>query len=169
MIICTTQPIENYSIDHSYGFKVGIGQIFETNPLLFSLISVMSPVFYQWEEGSPVPVEERSSSFTMEMNNLYVRTLSSDVGGLSISQWLKILNTPSELYIILNQFTLSGLPILDFYTVDQLRLIMRARCRSWILSNKRDDLSNLLSIFTKEDEDVVKQNAYGKYYVSKIH
>ena len=168
MILCTTQPIEKYSVDHSYGFKVGLGEIYEEKPALFSLLSIASPFFYQWEEGSPVPPGDRCSKLSSWLNDLYNQTLQSDVGGLSVGQWLNLLSTPTELYLNFNQFSLTGLPLLDFYNVDQLRFVMRARCRSWIVSQNKSDLNSLLTLFTEQDEEAVKKNAYGKFYVSTI-
>lgn len=168
MLLCTTQPVDMYSVDHTYGFKVGIGELFYEKPALFSLLSIASPIFYQWEVGSPVPVGDRCSRYSDDVEGLYLKTLEADVGGMSVSQWLSMLATPTELYLNFNQFNLSGLPILEFYSVDQLRFIMRARCRSWIVNRNKSELNNLLTLFTEQDEEEVKKNAYGKFYVSKI-
>ena len=163
MISCTTQDLEKYSVDHHYGFRVGIGEIHKTKPALFSLISIMSPILYQWEEGSPVPVDDRASLMTPYLNSLYEKTLHTAVGGVPVTRWLSMVKTPIEFYHHLNQLSINELPILEFYQPDQLRLVMRARCYSWSQAQTPIIVSRT---FTKEDERDVKENAYGKYYVS---
>jgi len=166
LIICTTQPIEKYSCDHESGFRLGIGRMIETHPALFSLASLMSPILYQWEDGTPVPEDCRCHSFEPYLYELYTKTLSASVGGVSVSQWLSLLETPTEFYLNLSQFSLTGLPLLDFYDSDQLRLVMRARCYSWIKSQNSSNLNQLLTLFTESDEKEVKSNAYGRFNVA---
>ena len=76
-----------------------------------------------------------------------------------MSQWLSVLDTPTSLYLNLGQFSMEGLPLLRFYDRDQLNLVMRARCYSWL--HKQRDKSGLYNLFTKEDETIAKENVYG--------
>ena len=167
MILCTTQPLSDYSVDHRYGVRVGLGELYRSRPSFFSLISIMSPALYQWEEGSPVPVDERAASYEPYLDKLYSDTLSSVVCGHTISEWLSLLPSPTSFYLNMQQCHLSGLPILQFYDLDQLNLVMRARCHSWIKAQRSTELNGMLTIFTQSDEEEVKENAYGKY--AQIH
>lgn len=163
MILCTTQEIEKYSIDHQYGFKVGIGELHKTKPSLFSLLSIMSPFLYQWEAGSPVPVEDRCSLVAPRLNDMYERTLQATIGGIPVTRWLNMVKTPIEFYHHINQLSIMSLPILEFYTANQLRLVMKARCYSWSQVQRPVIVS---TNFLKKHEDEVKENAYGEYHVS---
>ena len=144
-------------------FRVGIGTIEKDNPSLFSLLSVMSPFMYQWEEGSPVPVSERVAALDPTLGTLYEASLQTSIGGLSLVNWLAINTDPVSLYMNLNQFPLTDMPLLQFYTVDQIRLLMRARCYSWIQKFGYVNYETVKTLFTVYDEEVVKNNAYGKY------
>ena len=168
MLNCITQDINKYTTQFE-GYTLGLGVLHTTKPSLFSLLSIMSPFFYQWEEGSPIPVHERAGGLEDNLHNLYVRSLSYDIGGMSLTGWLSLMETPTELYLNLVRFPLTSMPLLEFYNRDQISLIMRARCYTWLQHNKDKQLNNLFNIFTKEDENEVKANAYGKYYLPSIH
>jgi len=165
-MLCITQPIEKYSCTHELGFNLGIGEMLKSQPSMFALLSIMSPVFYQWEKGSPVPEEDRCHGLEAYLTKIYSDTLSASIGGLSVSQWLNMMETPTELYFNINQFSWTGLPLLDFYDVSQLRLVMKARCYSWLKYKKPANHSTMATLFTKQDEKEVKANAYGKFRVS---
>lgn len=164
MVICTTQDIKKYvSLNKQLNVEFGIGTLYKESPSLFSLISIASPILYQWEQGSPVPEDERCHGLEPFLEDMYSRSLSYGIGGLAIGDWLKMFNTPTEFYLNMNQFSLSGLPLLEFYTIDQLRLVMSARCYSWLKYQKSEQLQHLQTLFTQSDEKVVKENAYGRY------
>lgn len=163
MILCTTQSIEEYkSYNQKLNMSFGIGCYADETPSLFSLISIASPVLYQWESGSPVPPDDRCHGLEPYLEELYLESLSYSIGGLTLNHWLQMLDKPTEFYFNMQQFTLSGLPLLRFYEVDQLRLVMAARCYSWLKSKKSKDFGTL---FCSADEKIVKENAYGKYAV----
>lgn len=163
MILCTTQPLSEYSVDHRYGVRVGLGELYSQRPEFFSLISIMSPALYQWEAGSPVPMDARAATYEPYLDRLYTDTLDSIICGHSVREWLNLLPSPTSFYLNMQQCDTSHLPIIQFYDRDQLNLVMRARCHSWIKAQNSPNLESLLSIFTKEDEEEVKENAYGKY------
>ena len=165
MLYCTTQPITGYSMLHETKlFRVGIGTLADKQPSMFSLLSIMSPLFYQWEAGSPVPEDKRCAALDAEFDSIYTRTLSSSVGGLSLVNWLSMFDSPVSFYMSFGQYPMSGLPLLEHYDVDQIRLIMRGRCYSWLKAHPHESAQTLLTVFTKEDEREVKEAAYGAYY-----
>lgn len=167
MIYCITQPIEEYSREHDTGlFRTGIGTIVNEKPALFSLISIMSPVLYQWEAGSPMPMDERLVRLSDHIEILYLESLSFNVGGLTLTNWLYMLDSPVSLYMNLCQFSLDSFPLFRYYNRSQLDMIMRARCRSWLLSRHMHlpTHETSMTVFSAEDEKEVMINAYGKYH-----
>lgn len=172
MILCITQPIEEYGYKHELGVKVGIGEIYEENPALFSMLSIMSPILYQWEAGSPVPFNERAARLDDHLMRLYSDSLFYVVEGKLMSQWLSALDTPTSLYFHLDQFSLAGFPLLQFYDRGQLNLVMRARCYSWLQQGRqqgRQPEDKQSTLFCKDEEIIAKENAYGKYNVPQVH
>lgn len=164
MIYCTVQSLDKYSVERFGGrVRTGIGMIAEEKPALFSLLSIASPLLYQWEPGSPVPEDSRAAALDDYLQRLYLETLTFSIGGVPITGWLSMLDSPVSFYLNLNSYSLAGMPLLDFYNVDQVRLIMRARCRSWMRHNKHDNYQTLSTVFTEEDERIVKENAYVGY------
>lgn len=167
---CIVQPENGYVKIHESGeFETGVGVLLEKEPALFSILSIMSPILYQWEPGSPVPEDHRAARLEPWLEEYYRVSLNFSVGGLALVNWLAMMQSPVALYINLLQYTLTGMPLLRFYNLHQLRLIMRARCRSWLDVQTEPATNAQLSLYTEADVEEVKINAYGKFYKPQIH
>ena len=170
MIFCTTQSVENYSYGAN-GIAVGPWAKYRNEPLVFAALSFMSPLLYQWEIGSPVPMMERLTAPEASVDKQLRQTLTASLyRGKTFQYILLSAKDPKDvrdkLYEVLDRDD-RFLPIYATYTKDQLRLIMDARVASWA-KTFTPSVAVLTWATTKSNEEkIVKENAYGKYI--KIH
>lgn len=170
MIYCTTQAKEDYVFNYS-GVVVGPWAKYKDEPAVFSILSFMSPLLYQWEMGSPVPDMERLTAPERIVEKQLRKTLCLSLkGGKSFHGMLLTARDPrdvrAKLFAVLEKEH-PVLPIYDTYSEDQLRLIVTARVASWTKMVAPSAAALTWAMSKSEEEKIVKENAYGSYV--KIH
>ena len=170
MIYCTTQARDKYV--HNYnGIVVGPWAKYRENPAVFSILSFMSPLLYQWELGSPVPVLERLTGPEASVEKQLKKTLCQPLdGGKSFSGMLLTAKDPKDVRDMLFRALDKDkgyLPIYATYSEEQLRLIVDARVSTWAKTMSPSAAIIAWASTKSEAERIVKENAYGKYI--KIH
>ena len=170
MIYCTTQSKELYVHDFN-GITVGPWAKYKDNPALFSILSFMSPLLYQWELGSPVPMMERLTGPEKVVERQLKKTLCQTLhGGKSFHSIILTANNPKDVrdkFFAAIDRTKEDLPIYDTYNKDQVKLIMDARVATWAKTFTPSAAVLTWATSKSEEERIVKENAYGKYI--KIH
>ena len=154
MIFCLTKPKEEYVVEVQ-GLRIGPWPHYRNRPGIFSIMSIFTPILYQWEDGSPVPPMDRHYCFDENFGILVEQTLDTDVMGRSMLNWLGGIKTTTQLAAVFKGVDLSHLPITKRYSTNNLNLIMAAR-----IASAEGRVSDKIKI--------VKDNAYGKYK-NKIH
>ena len=161
LIYCITQPLEKYNQKVS-GFTVGLWNSYKDKPALFSLISLMSPLLYQWEKKSPVPTMEKIVRLTPEDELACERYLDTAVEGIRISNMLEIAKNPLDFFVRFRPELIATAARHYCYTPTQLDMILKARVLSWMREHNIDPWKSWEFNY-KEDERLVKENAYGTY------
>ena len=170
MIFCTTQAKEKYV--HSYsGISVGPWAKYQEDPAVFSILSFMSPLLYQWELGSPVPVMERLTGPEKIVERQLRKTLCVPLlGGKSFHGILLTAKDPKDVrdrFFAAIDNDKRFLPIYDTYNEEQVRLIMDARVATWAKTMSPSAALLTWATSKAKEEKIVKENAYGQYI--KIH
>lgn len=170
MIYCTTQSKESYTCNYN-GIVVGPWMKYKDDPAVFSILSFMSPLLYQWELGSPVPEMERLTGPERSVEKQLRKTLCKTLyGGKSFHGILLTAKDPKDVrdrFFAALEKDPQELPIYDTYSREQVKLIMDARVASWAKAFTPSAAVLTWATSKSEEERIVKENAYGQYI--KIH
>ena len=137
---------------------------------MFAILSFMSPLLYQWEQGSPVPEMERFIGPEKVVEDQLRLTLDTPEKkrGLRFRELLTKSSDPAD---VLRRFEMHGfnklpLPIHTTYPPQSLEMIMEARVASWIKMIGLLPGKLAWAQSKSEYETAVKENAYMQF---KIH
>lgn len=168
MIYCVTQPMEKYQVNVS-GFTVGPWSRYEKRPELFAALSFFSPILYQWEQGSPVPTQERFTGPDLEYEKALDRLLGMPLASdMTVFELLsQHATTPWEFRRKFLEGKPNWLPTDFRYPEPHIRMILNARVCSWASSMPYASLASDWEDTFLSDEQAVKENAYGLY--STVH
>lgn len=158
MIYCITQPLEQYNTK-LMNMELGIWKSYESRPGLFALISLTTPLLYQWEEGTPVQPIDRIVRLDPPDEKGLEQLLERDVHGVRVSRMLDAAKDPLEFFDKFRPEVMS-LPH-PLYTPSQIDLIMKARVLSWVKAHKLPGWNHFEELY-KAEEKQVKENAYGR-------
>lgn len=162
MLYCVTQPLEKYIV--SCG-SIKVGPIAKYEPEIFAMVSFFTPILFQWEEGSPVPLLERNVDVTEEVADQLRQALDvSIIGTTTIRELLNSCTDPVNFYDLLVENLTEDvkLPIDDTYTREQLWWVLDARMATWTKSCKHPRHIFWSSNDQVENLNFVKDHAYGK-------
>ena len=166
MIYCITQPLDKYSVDFG-AVAIGPWADMGKDPIVFSMVSFFTPLLYQWEEGSPVPLMARNVDVTPDVTAQLLATAKRQLpSGLSFSAVLDMAGSPFGLAeaLITTKFWEAKLPLYGTYTREQLEMVFHARVLSWMRTHVHPKLTEWDKLYA-EDEQFVKEHAYGSHKV----
>lgn len=160
MIYCITQPLEQYNTK-IMNFDMGLWKSYQNRPGIFALISLTTPLLYQWEEGSPVEPMDRIVRLEPGDEKKMEELLEADIHGLRLSQLLEKSQDPLEFFDKFRPEVIALSVKHPFYTPSQVDRIMKARVLSWVKFHKIPGWNNFEELY-KEEEKEVRDNAYGR-------
>ena len=144
---------------------------YRDEPGVFSILSFMSPLLYQWEIGSPVPEMERLIAPERAVEKQLRKTLCRTLyGGKSFHGILLTAANPKDVrdkFFAALERDPQELPIYDTYSKEQVKMIVDARVASWAKTFTPSAAVLSWAVTKSEEERIVKENAYGQYI--KIH
>ena len=160
MFYCITQPLEHYDTNQM-GIKLGLWKSYQDRLAIFSLISLTTPLLYQWEDGSPVEPLERIVRLEPEKELGMEQFLEGEVDGIQISRMLDLAKDPLEFFDKFRPGIIASSLLHPLYSHSQIDLIMKARVLSWAKFHGVAGWRKLDALY-KDDEHAVKENAYGR-------
>lgn len=167
MIYCITQPLDKYSVDFG-AVNIGPWADMSSNPVLFSMVSFFTPLLYQWEEGSPVPLMARNVDVKADVAAQLMATARRGLYNsvTCLEDLIRTSASPSALATSIDnqEFWNASLPIYGTYTREQLQMVFHARVLSWMKAHGQQAAIEWGKLY-EEDEQFVKEHAYGSYKV----
>lgn len=160
LIYCITQPLDKYDT-MTMGVKVGIWKSYQDRPALFSLISLTTPILYQWEAGTMVEPLERIVRLQPDKEEGMVQMLESEIDGIRISQMLNVAKDPLEFFDRFRPEIVASAVRHPMYTSSQMDMVIKARVLSWAKFHGVGGWKKLDGLY-KDEEFAVKENAYGR-------
>lgn len=158
LIYCITQPLENYNTK-IMGIELGLWKNYANRPGVFALISLTTPLLYQWEKGSPVADEDKIVRLEAAAEAGMEAFLELEVEGWRVSQMLDRVKDPLEFFDKWRPEIVSLCLKHPLYTPSQVDMIMKARVLSWVKAHKIPGWNNYEALY-KGEEKAVKENAY---------
>ena len=133
MIYAINQNIAQYGVTIQ-SHNLGPYYNYRDRPALLAAVMMMTDIPFFWEEGSPVPVEERPSKLTRTEAAL-IDTLYEPIGRRMVTGLLTDLD-PWQFAEYLVGYPLYTLPFCKtgYCTPEQLLLMTKARAGAWLLS-----------------------------------
>ena len=166
MIYCITQPLDKYVIDFG-AVTVGPWTDMGKDPILFAMASFFTPLLYQWEQDSPVPLMARNVDVNADVTaQLMATTRIPLASGTTLKFILENSMSPPHVATRLEaqNFWDAPLTIYKTYTKEQLQMVFHARVLSWMRTHGHQDLAEWQKLYA-EDEKFVKEHAHGSYKV----